>query len=328
MKINEFISQFATEEQCRAKFKEYRDKVGVVCPKCGCTTHYWVGGKSQHYECKCCGYKQSLRANTVMHHSHLSFKVWLTAMWLITTFKTALSTAEIQRQIGSTNYRSVWCMVQKIRAIMGRDEQHTKLSGEVEIDTAFFKVEDPDIPHSAPKKKYSHEHLVPVLVMAESLPTTKEESKMYSIKKKFGRVKMLVMPSNSKDSIYFTAIEAIEKHANLVSDGSLSHHKLRTYFADLYQEVCHTDEDVQRVAPWVHICIGHSKNEIRCSYHGITEDYIQNYLNEFCWKKNRRYSKNLFAELIEVSCSYKNCWHPEGYYKEFKTPDVLKGLSW
>ncbi|KAA6317434.1 hypothetical protein EZS27_032407 [termite gut metagenome] len=40
MKLFEFEKYFPTEEICRAKFKEMRDKEGVVCSKCGCVHHY------------------------------------------------------------------------------------------------------------------------------------------------------------------------------------------------------------------------------------------------------------------------------------------------
>ena len=33
-------------------------------------------------------------------------------------------------------------------------------------------------------------------------------------------------------------------------------------------------------------------------YHVIKEKYLQYYLNEFCYKLNRRYSTNLFDNLI------------------------------
>jgi hypothetical protein len=35
MNLLNFISQYSDEASCRAKFKEYRDKKGVVCPHCG-----------------------------------------------------------------------------------------------------------------------------------------------------------------------------------------------------------------------------------------------------------------------------------------------------
>ena len=66
MKIIDFITNFPDESSCKSKWKEYRDKQGVVCSRCGGTDHYWKKDK-ENYECKNCRYRQSLRSNTVMH---------------------------------------------------------------------------------------------------------------------------------------------------------------------------------------------------------------------------------------------------------------------
>jgi len=54
MNIIEFIKEYPDEVSCKAKFKQYREQVGVVCPKCGGKSHYWKSDK-ESYECKKCG---------------------------------------------------------------------------------------------------------------------------------------------------------------------------------------------------------------------------------------------------------------------------------
>jgi len=34
MNLIEFTNSFPDEESCKLKFKEYREHVGVICPKC------------------------------------------------------------------------------------------------------------------------------------------------------------------------------------------------------------------------------------------------------------------------------------------------------
>jgi hypothetical protein len=42
-------------------------------------------------------------------------------------------------------------------------------------------------------------------------------------------------------------------------------------------------------------------------YHGVNPEFLQNYLNEFCYKFNRRYyGEALFERLLTVSVSSKN----------------------
>jgi hypothetical protein len=42
-------------------------------------------------------------------------------------------------------------------------------------------------------------------------------------------------------------------------------------------------------------------------FHDIKPEYLQNYLNEFCYKFNRRhFGENLFDRLVTAATSYKN----------------------
>jgi hypothetical protein len=42
MNLINFIESFPDEASTRKKFKEIRDKEGVVCRKCGGKDHYWL----------------------------------------------------------------------------------------------------------------------------------------------------------------------------------------------------------------------------------------------------------------------------------------------
>ena len=86
MTLIDFIKDYPYESSCKAKFKAYREQVGVVCPKCGSHEHYWKRDK-ESYECKQCKYRQGLRANTIIHKSKLSYRYWFIAMHLLTSTK-------------------------------------------------------------------------------------------------------------------------------------------------------------------------------------------------------------------------------------------------
>ena len=55
MNLLNFIAQYPDEDSCIQKFKEVRDKAGIVCRKCKGTEHYWKKDKLQ-YECKKCNH--------------------------------------------------------------------------------------------------------------------------------------------------------------------------------------------------------------------------------------------------------------------------------
>lgn len=45
MNLRNFVEQYPDEASCKLKWKFYRDKVGVVCPRCGYGDHYWKTDK-------------------------------------------------------------------------------------------------------------------------------------------------------------------------------------------------------------------------------------------------------------------------------------------
>jgi len=51
MTLVDFHMEFPDEASCKAKFKEYRERMGVTCAKCGGTDHYWKRAKEQ-FECR------------------------------------------------------------------------------------------------------------------------------------------------------------------------------------------------------------------------------------------------------------------------------------
>jgi hypothetical protein len=48
-------------------------------------------------------------------------------------------------------------------------------------------------------------------------------------------------------------------------------------------------EKVDKWLPWVYIAIGHLKTFLLGTFHDVTSKYLQEYLNEFCYRYNRRF---------------------------------------
>ena len=256
MKLIDFISKFPDEESCRTKLREYRERHGVVCPRCGSILHYWKRDK-ECFECKSCHYRQSLKANTVMHGSQLPVRYWFIAMHLLTSTKKSISASELQRQPGHRNYNPIWAMLHKLRVAMGTRDSRYEVSGMVEVDEGFFSTEVPEGDKDKPLKR--------------------------------GKVRLNVDPSSV-----------------IISDDSKSY----TNFCKLVKAHIHQvirPKEVGKVLPWVHIAISNAKRLLLNIYHDIRPEYLQNYLNEFCWKFNRRFfGEALFDRLMVAAVAYKN----------------------
>ena len=65
-------------------------------------------------------------------------------------------------------------------------------------------------------------------------------------------------------------------------------------------------KEIGKVLPWVHIAISNSKSLMKNIFHGVKPEFLQEYLNEFCYKFNRRYfGDKLFDRLMiaSVACT-------------------------
>lgn len=303
-----FGRKFPTEKVCKQKFLEYRLKTGIVCPKCGCTHHYYLS-TIQYFKCKNCDYRQSLRANTVMHYSKLPFRYWFIAFWLVANTKNAYSSAEIQRQLGHQYYKPIWNMMQKIRSVLGADIDKLQLSGEVEIDEAFITTKiRKDITTSTFKgKPYKHKRpfahtKTKCVVMCESKVVDNHNKRKYALNRVCGNLRIIVVEDFKVNTLNDVVKNRIDKDSTVYSDGTSSHKDFSSIFKSYIAKVI-PPEELSKTLPYVHIAIGNLKAQLRNVHHSVAHDYLQLYLDVFCWKFNHRYSPNIFNDLMMVVTS-------------------------
>jgi transposase-like protein len=305
MNLLNFVEQYPDEASCKSKWKAYRDKQGVECIRCGSKEHYWKKDK-ENYECKKCGYRQSLKANTVMHNSNLPFRYWFIAIHLLTGTKKSFSALELQRQLGHNRYEPVWYMIHKLRSVMGKRDEQYDLSGVIELDEGFFTTEISEEEKEKPLKRgRGSQKKSKVLVMAESTPVEGRTTKKGKTRK-VGHIKMIVIDDLKSETITPLVEEHVCRESVIDSDHSTSYVKLKDVVEKHHSQVIPKTE-VDKVLPWVHIAISNAKRQLLDIYHQINPEYLQSYLNEFCYKFNRRYfGESMFDRLIVASVSYKN----------------------
>ena len=302
MNILEFTQKFPDEAACRSKFKEQRDQIGIVCDKCNCKEHYWHENKLC-YECKHCHRRISLRSGTVMQSSKLPFRYWFVTMHLLTCTKKSFSTEELRRQLGHKRYQPIWEMVNKLRDVMGKRDNKYQLSGQMELDDAFFSTEIPQDQKDKPMKRgRGSQSKSKVLVMAEStfVDAPKKGHKPKSVK----HIKMRVINDLKSNTITNIVKEQVEKSAQLITDDSTSYFKLKEHVQSHEATVVKPDM-IPILLPWVHIAISNAKRLLLDVHHKLKNEYLQYYLNEYCYKFNRRYfGDKIFDRLLITAVSY------------------------
>jgi uncharacterized Zn finger protein (UPF0148 family) len=306
MNLLNFQIDYPDELNCRTKWKLFRDQHGVICPKCGSEEHYWKSDK-ESYECKKCKHRQSLRANTIMHGSQLPYRYWFIAIHLLTSTRKTFSALELQRQLDHKYYEPIWAMLHKLRAAMGNRDEMYQLSDVIELDEGFFSTETQDSEKdSRLKRGRGSQKKSKVLVMAESKPAEGGAKTKTGKPRKVGHIKMIVINDLKSKTIESPVSRHVDKESTIDSDNSTSYTHLKTLVKEHRPQVI-PPKAVGKILPWVHIAISNAKRTLLDIFHDIKPEYLQYYLNEFCYKFNRRYfSEKLFDRLLMASVCYKN----------------------
>lgn len=302
MNFTEFIKHYSDEESCIKLFKEYRLKQGVTCKKCGSTEHFW-NKRHTAFDCKKCRYRTTLRSGTVMESSKLPFQYWAYAIYLMTMTKKGMSAKELQRQLGHKRYEPIWAMMHKIRAIMGiRDSSYT-LEGVIELDDAFFTSHSSKDEEGDNEKRGRGTSKSKVLVMSKVEPQ-KGRPKKHKKNSSFRYVKMLVIPYSSSPAINIEVQAHVDYQTTVISDKWRGFNNLNEIIAK-HRAYIIPPKEASKKLPWVHTMISNAKkNLLGINHNNIKASYLQNYLDEFCYKTNRRYfGAELFERLMIAATS-------------------------
>jgi transposase-like protein len=303
MNLLDFSSYFPDEDTCIEHFKAQREKIGVVCKKCNGTLHYWKKDKIA-FQCKQCGYRTALRSGTILESSHLPYIYWYKALIMLSSTKKTFSANEIQSQLRHEIYEPIWSMLHKIRVLMGKRDSRYKLSEYIEIDEGFFETLNTDNQKDNKLKRgRGSQKQAKVLVLIESKPVIEKSKKnKHKPDRQAGHLKMIVMNDLKANSINKEVRAAVDYDTIVLSDGYNGYNKLEMVIKQHVAINTSEIKEVHTVLPWVHSAIGNAKKILDGIHHSNGQDYLQNYLNEYCYKYNRRYfGEKLFDRLL-IAC--------------------------
>lgn len=123
---------------------------------------------------------------------------------------------------------------------------------------------------------------------------------------KVGRIKMIVIDDLKADAIDPIASQSITTESIIVTDDSSSYTNFHKIFKEHHSQVI-PKERIGKVLLWVHIAISNAKRTILDIFHDVKPEYLQSYLNEFCYKFNRRYFREtLFDSMLTTAIKHKN----------------------
>jgi hypothetical protein len=305
MNLFDFHKRFPDEESCEAYLRFKREEEGIVCSRCNSGEHRWME-RLRAWKCTNCGGWTNLKAGTMMEKTKIPLDIWFEIIHLMTSTKKAFSALEMQRQVGLKYYEPVWYIMQKVRLTMGKRDDRYKLQGDIEIDDAFYEVVD--LPEKDDlgnvidevqivKRGRGSTKQAKVLVMVESKPNPKQLNP-HKKKRILGFAKMIVVDELNSDSIMYEVRDSISPTSVVISDGYRGYYGLSEIVKE-HNAMVVPQKEAHIKLPWVHAVISNSKRQLVGVHHSIGKDFLQNYLNEFCYKLNRRtFQSDLFDRMI------------------------------
>ncbi|HUA16130.1 MAG TPA: IS1595 family transposase [Verrucomicrobiae bacterium] len=287
---NQFDAEFPNDDVCLETIKEQRFPGGVkFCETCQKERkHYRVTGRTA-YACDRCGNHIYPLAGTIFEKSTTSLRIWFQAMYLMGSTRCGISAKQIQRETGVT-YKTAWRMFRQIRSLLS--ESDMQLEGSlVEMDECYVGGRPRGNKRGTPKWLDSSRKAVVAGVVERK--TGK------------GRVIARIVEDASKKTLQDFAHEFILPESTVFTDEHPSYTGLdKTYAA--HHRIQHAQGVYVKGNVHTQTIEGFwslVQNGIRGVYHSVSKKYLQNYLNEYAFRYNRRDSGNLIfhAMLQKVS---------------------------
>lgn len=219
--------------------------------------------------------------------------------------KKGISAKELQRQLGHTRYESIWFMMHRIRQAMGQRDNIYNLEGMVEFDEGYFVTETSNRDKQNLKRGRGSQKQTNVAVMAES--TVLEDISTGETSKHCRYFKMKVLSNHSSANVNHIVEGNFDEKCIVFSDKSTSYFNISEY-VDVHVTEKSTRETTVKNLPWVHIAISNAKRTLLGIYHKIKGKYLQLYLDEFCYKLNRRYFGDRLFDRLTVAM-VNNYWY-------------------
>ena len=274
--------RYGTERACRVALERLRWPQGFVCPSCGHDRAYRLKYRHLH-QCQGCRHQVSAIAGTIFENTNLPLTKWFAAMYLMAADKGGISAMRLSQMIG-VSWPTARSMLRKLRVAMGDRDRGYDLQGLVELDDALVGG------RRRGKRGRGAAGKTAVLFAVER----RQKGAGYLAAKAVPRVDQQQVQAFS---------ERLSAHATVRSDGlpalrALAH-------THQHQPKNTPPELADEWLPMVHIVISNFKRFVLGTFHGVSSHYLQEYLDEFVFRFNRRsWQDQLPLRLLQAAIDH------------------------
>jgi len=282
-RLAELRAWFATDADCLDYLDWLRWAGGFACPVCGSVDGSCVSIGVRR--CRDCHHRVSVTAGTIFQGTRTPLTVWFEAVWLMTVPKNGVSALNLSRVLPIGSYQTAWAMLGKLRSAMSGVDK-ARLSGVVEVDEWF---------HGGVVRggnALSGKNLVVAAV--EHAPHGRG----------FGRVRLGIISRRSSWELRKFIRATIEPGSLVITDGLAAYDRaLAGYRHEARNESAPDADPAHELLPGVHRVFSLAERWLLGTHQGgVQPEHLQEYLDEFAFRFNRRRSRNrgmLFYRLLQ-----------------------------
>ncbi|HID07808.1 MAG TPA: IS1595 family transposase [Armatimonadetes bacterium] len=292
----EFFLMFPNEDACAQYYYDLRWPDGFRCtnPECNHDEAWKLETKPWTFECKKCHRQTSLKSQTIMHGSKLSFTKWLLATWLMTSHSNGMSALQLQKQLGLGSYKTAWLLEAKLRRAMV-DPDRKPLNGLVEADESSIPFHRKTEPQTGGQGR-SHQGKMLIAGACEAI----RAPEIYKNKKWItGRIRISKINGYGAVDLH----PFIEQNIEPGSTGKTDGHKPYASAPNIKHEP-HVIGDglAHEILQLVHLMFANLKEWAKGTYHGLRPRHLQSYLDEYVFRSNRRHNRpSGFRTLLRIA---------------------------
>lgn len=275
--IKSLEKDFTTDEDCLEFIFDAQHN-----RKCSCGGSYSLKAGRRQFQCSKCRFQIAPTAYTLFHKSDTPLTLWFKAILTFSNAKSGISAKEMERQLEVT-YKTAWRILHLIRKAL---EQDGKLSGDVEMDSAFFGGRFKSGKDNAKQKE---------AIAAKTV--------IMGAVQRGGKARLLIVPDNKAKTHGDFLNEMIDPQGTrLLTDKTNRLDKVAVGFNR--HSVDHGRGEYVRGDVHANTIEGfwsHIKRSITGTHKVVSRKYLQEYLNAFVFHRNNRYSdKERFWLLIGI----------------------------
>ena len=310
----EFQKQFSDESSCTTFMFKRRWPDGFICPSCDKPGGVSLKCRPRLIECLFCGRQTSITAGTVMHRSKLPLRTWFWAAHLMATHSNGMSARQLEDQLGVT-YKTAWLLTQKLRRSMVNPNRDL-LEGVVEVDQA-------EIPYRVGDTYWDPGNAGKILIAGAIEVIERDTNKAKPRRKgakylntRSGRLRLASIDNNTARSIEEFVRLNVKPGSTLITDGHASYPGLSSDYRLDPRVVGKMAAHI--VLPWSHRAFSLLKRWALGTYHGLRNNHLNTYLDEFVFRYNRRYYRHISFEALLGLAAHRT---PTSYW------DIIKRVN-